>query len=52
MGSAAFLSDANLSSGEREDRSNRWIFPPLLVIGLLSSFFASLYRAKGVVVAS
>jgi hypothetical protein len=52
MGSAAFLSDANLSSGELEDRSNRWIFLPLLVIGLLSSFFASLYRAKGVVVAS
>ena len=27
MASAAFLSDANLSSGEREDRSNRWILP-------------------------
>jgi protein-S-isoprenylcysteine O-methyltransferase Ste14 len=38
MASAAFFSDANLSSGEREDRSNRWIFLPLLVIGLLSAF--------------
>ena len=38
MASAAFCSDANLSSGEREDRSNRWVFLPLLAIGLLSAF--------------
>lgn len=47
MASAAFFSEANLSSGEREDRSNRWIFLPLLVIGLLSAFLTSLHRAKG-----
>jgi protein-S-isoprenylcysteine O-methyltransferase Ste14 len=35
MASTAFFSEANLSSGEREDRSNRWIFIPLLVIGFL-----------------
>lgn len=38
MASAAFFSEVNLSSGEREDRSNRWIFLPFLVIGLLSAF--------------
>jgi protein-S-isoprenylcysteine O-methyltransferase Ste14 len=46
MGSAAFFSDANLSSGEREDRSNRWIFLPLLVIGLLSSFLPASIERK------
>ena len=34
MACAAFCSDANLNSGEREDRSNSWIFLPLLTIGL------------------
>jgi len=38
MASTAFFSDVNLSSGEREHRSNRWIFLPFLVIGFLSSF--------------
>ena len=47
MASAAFFSDANLSSGEREDRSNRWIFLPLLVIGLLSAFLPAYTERKG-----
>ena len=46
MASAAFFSDANLSSGEREDRSNRWIFLPLLVVGLLSSFLPAYTERK------
>ena len=47
MASAAFCSDANLSSGEREDRSNRWIFLPLLTIGLLSGFLPAYTERKG-----
>jgi protein-S-isoprenylcysteine O-methyltransferase Ste14 len=47
MASAAFCSDANLSSGEREDRSNRWIFLPLLAIGLLSGFLPAYTERKG-----
>jgi protein-S-isoprenylcysteine O-methyltransferase Ste14 len=43
---AAFCSDANLSSGEREDRSNRWIFLPLLAIGLLSAFLPAYTERK------
>ena len=47
MASAAFFSDVNLSSGEREDRSNRWIFVPLLVIGLLSAYLPAYTDRKG-----
>jgi len=47
MASAAFFSDVNLSSGEREDRSNRWIFVPLLVIGLLSAFLPAYAERQG-----
>ena len=47
MASAAFFSEANLSSGEREDRSNRWIFLPLLVIGLLSAFLPAYTERRG-----
>lgn len=31
-------SEAGLRTGEREDRSNRWIFVPLLIISLLSAW--------------
>jgi protein-S-isoprenylcysteine O-methyltransferase Ste14 len=31
-------SEANLRTGEREDRSNRWIFAPLLILTLLSGW--------------
>jgi len=37
MGGAALFSSANLSSGEREDRANRWVIAALGVIGLLSA---------------
>jgi protein-S-isoprenylcysteine O-methyltransferase Ste14 len=47
MASAAFFSDANLSSGEREDRANRWILLPLLSIGLLSAFLPASSERKG-----
>jgi protein-S-isoprenylcysteine O-methyltransferase Ste14 len=46
MASAAFFTDANLSSGEREDRSNRWILLPLLAIGLLSGFLPAYTERK------
>jgi protein-S-isoprenylcysteine O-methyltransferase Ste14 len=35
---AALFSSANLSSGEREDRSNRWVIGALGLIGLLSAW--------------
>jgi protein-S-isoprenylcysteine O-methyltransferase Ste14 len=35
---AAIFSSANLSSGEREDRSNRWVIPAFGLIGLLAGF--------------
>jgi len=38
MAGAALLSSANLSSGEREDRANRWVIAALGVIGLLSAW--------------
>jgi protein-S-isoprenylcysteine O-methyltransferase Ste14 len=47
MASTAFFSEANLSSGEREDRSNRWIFVPLLVIGFLSAYLPAYTERKG-----
>jgi len=47
MASAAFFSDVNLSSGEREDRSNRWVFLPLLAIGLLSAFLPAYAERQG-----
>jgi protein-S-isoprenylcysteine O-methyltransferase Ste14 len=46
MASTAFFSEANLSSGEREDRSNRWIFIPLLVIGFLSAYLPAYTERK------
>jgi protein-S-isoprenylcysteine O-methyltransferase Ste14 len=38
MAVAAALSGGNLSSGEREDRSNRWVIAALGVIGLALGF--------------
>src|SRR6478736_6747244 len=46
MASAAFFSDVNLSPGEREDRSNRWVFLPLLVIGLLRAYLPACTERK------
>jgi len=35
---ASLFTEVNLSSGEREDRANRWVIPAFGVIGLLSGF--------------
>ena len=35
---ASLFSEVNLSSGEREDRANRWVIPAFGVIGLVSGF--------------
>jgi len=35
---AALFTEGNLSSGEREDRANRWVLPAFGIIGLLSGF--------------
>lgn len=35
---ASLFTEVNLSSGEREDRTNRWVLPAFGVIGLLSGF--------------
>lgn len=37
----ALFSHANLSSGEREDRSNRWVLSAFGVIALLIAFFSA-----------
>jgi protein-S-isoprenylcysteine O-methyltransferase Ste14 len=47
MACAAFFSEANLSSGQREDRSNRWIFLPLLVIGFLGAYVPAYTERRG-----
>ena len=38
LSGAAFFTAANLSSGEREDRANRWVFAAFALIGLLAAF--------------
>jgi protein-S-isoprenylcysteine O-methyltransferase Ste14 len=38
LGVAAFLAGGNLSPGEREDRSNRWVIAVFGIIGLLLGF--------------
>jgi protein-S-isoprenylcysteine O-methyltransferase Ste14 len=35
---AAMFTSGNISSGQREDRANRWVFIPVTAIGLLSGF--------------
>ena len=34
----ASFTEGNISSGKREDRSNRWILPAIIVIGLINGF--------------
>jgi len=38
MAVAALFTEASLSSGEREDRGNRWVIAALGILGLLSGF--------------
>lgn len=37
---AAYFAGGNLNTGEREDRSNRWVLAALSVLGVLSAFVA------------
>jgi len=48
MAGAALFSSANLSTGEREDRSNRWVIGALGVIGLLSAWLPAYTDRKEV----
>jgi protein-S-isoprenylcysteine O-methyltransferase Ste14 len=36
---ASIFTGGNLSSGEREDRANRWVLPAFFALGLLSAYF-------------
>jgi protein-S-isoprenylcysteine O-methyltransferase Ste14 len=36
---ASMFTGGNLSSGEREDRANRWVVPAFFGLGLLSAYF-------------
>ncbi|UZE14371.1 methyltransferase family protein [Pseudomonas sp. B21-053] len=38
MAIASLFTEVNLSSGEREDRGNRWVLPVFGIIGLLSGY--------------
>ncbi len=38
LGVAAFFAGGNLSSGEREDRSNRWVIPVFSVLSLFLAY--------------
>jgi protein-S-isoprenylcysteine O-methyltransferase Ste14 len=38
----AFFTGGNLSSGEREDRGNRWVLVMVTILGLLSGYFPAL----------
>jgi protein-S-isoprenylcysteine O-methyltransferase Ste14 len=38
LGAAAFFTDASLSSGEREDRGNRWVLAAFGVLSLLAGY--------------
>ena len=38
LGVTAFLAGGNMSSGEREDRSNRWVIPVFMALGLALAY--------------
>jgi protein-S-isoprenylcysteine O-methyltransferase Ste14 len=38
LSGAGLFSEGNLSSGEREDRANRWVLPAFGLLGLLAAF--------------
>src|SRR5271156_1908153 len=43
---AALFAGGNLSPGEREDRGNRWVLVPLIVIGLLAAYLPAFTDRK------
>jgi len=47
---AAFFSAGNLSSGEREDRSNRWVFIGFAGLAILLAFLPAYTDRKGICV--
>ena len=38
LGMTTFLAGGNMSSGEREDRSNRWVIPVFMALGLALAY--------------
>ena len=42
LGVAAFFAGGNVSSGVREDRSNRWVIAALVVLGLVAGYLPAL----------
>lgn len=44
---AALFSGGNLSSGEREDRANRWVLVSFVLIGLLDAYLPAYTDRKG-----
>ncbi len=42
LSGAALFTNGNLSSGEREDRANRWVLVAFAVIGLAASYLPAL----------
>jgi len=41
LSGAAFFTDGNLSTGEREDRANRWVLPVLMILGFLQVWLSA-----------
>jgi protein-S-isoprenylcysteine O-methyltransferase Ste14 len=48
MFALAPLSGGNISSGEREDRSNRWVLPAFGVLGVLSAYLPAYTDRHGI----
>jgi protein-S-isoprenylcysteine O-methyltransferase Ste14 len=47
LAGVSLFSGGNLSSGEREDRTNRWVLVPFLLIGLLDAYLPAYTDRKG-----
>ena len=47
MAVAAFFAGGNVSPGVREDRSNRWVIPTFVLIGLLSAYLPAVSDRTG-----
>jgi protein-S-isoprenylcysteine O-methyltransferase Ste14 len=47
LAGVALFSGGNLSAGEREDRANRWVLAPFMLIGLLDAYLPAYTDRKG-----
>jgi len=47
MSGVALFSEGNLSSGEREDRANRWVIPAFAFLGLLTAYLPAYFDRNG-----